>query len=98
MIQQSSMARRICLCVRLRSTSCQPGCCAASSTTQLHTDVLSPGSTGGGTTSTSCQSTVVSPPCCSSLHSPCLTSALSSTTRTRSTTGKHQPPWIVNDY
>merc|ERR1719385_109048 len=94
------MARRICLCVRRRSTSFQLGCSAASSTTPLHTDVPSPGPTGGGTTSTSCQSTVVSPPCCSSLlfawlDSTFSTTTLSSTTGTRSTTGKRQPPWIL---
>merc|ERR1712233_39347 len=100
MIPQSSMARRICLYARRRSTSFQLGCFAASSTTPLHTDVPSPGPTGGGTTSTSCQSTVVSPPCCSSLlfawlDSTFSTTTPSSTTGTRSTTGKLQPPWIV---
>merc|ERR1719414_222573 len=99
MIQQSSMARRTCLCVRERSTSCQLGCSAASSTTPLLTDVLFPGPTGDGTTSTSCPSTVGSPLCFSSLPFPWLdstfsTTAPSSTTGTRSTTGK-QPPWIV---
>merc|ERR1712066_126545 len=92
--------RRICLFVRLRSTSFPPGCSAASSTTPLHTDALSPGPTGGGTTSTSCPSTVASLPCCSSLllawlDSTFSTTAHSSTTGTRSTTGKLQPPWIV---
>merc|ERR1712233_210931 len=82
------------------STSCLLGCSAASSTTQLLMDALFPGPTGDGTTSTSCPSTVESPPCFSSLPFPWLDSTFStttpsSTTGTRSTTGKLQPPWIV---
>merc|ERR1711990_1034489 len=81
-------------------TSFQLGCSAASSTTPLHTAAPCPGLTGGGTTSTSCPSTVASPPCCSSLllawlDSTFSTTTPSSTTGTRSTTGKLQPPWIV---